>query len=282
MFRYTERKGSTPGEDGTSMQRDLVQSVDRAMQILLAFDSEAQELSINELSRRVRLSKSTVHRLLTTLATRSFVEQNNQNGKYRLGLALYELGTQTILARSFVAEAEPFLKEIVGLYGETASLSVLEDIHSVIVEKFESSAALRLTSQIGRRSHLHTSASGKVLLAYQPSPLQEELIARLPLPRFTPNTITDPRELKRHLAEIRRRGYAVDNEEVSEDLICIGAPVFNHSGQVVAAISASGLASRVRQAGVERIAATLVAAGLSISSRLGFSPEREGVEAEES
>lgn len=257
----------------------MVHSVDRALQILMAFDADAQELSVLELSKRVGLSKSTVHRLLTTLVGRNFVEQNPQNLKYRLGLTLYELGTRTIMARSFVTEAEPFLKEIVARFGETASLSVLEDTHTVIIDKLESSAALRLTSQIGRHSHLHNSASGKVLLAYQPKEIQHRLINRLALTRFTEHTITDPATLKRHLADTRERGYSVDNEEVSIDLVCIGAPIFDHTGRAVAAISLSGLASRVRQKGVERIGAALVEAGLNISRRLGYSIREEGGEA---
>ncbi len=263
---------------GEPMARGLVQSVERALEILKCFDANVQELGIAELSKQVQLSKSTVHRLLTTLAAHNFVEQNALNGRYRLGLAVYQLGTATVVARSLVAEAEPYLKEIVTLYGETASLSVLDDIHSVIIDKLESTAALRLTSQIGRRSALHNSASGKVLLAHQPTKLRDEIIARLPFTRFTAKTITDPQAFQRHLESIRQRGYAVDNEEVAEDLVCISAPIFNHLGQAAAAISVSGLASRVRQKGVERIAASLVEAGSGISKRLGYGAREEEAE----
>ncbi|HHY45760.1 MAG TPA: IclR family transcriptional regulator [Firmicutes bacterium] len=248
----------------------LVQSVDRALCILSAFSDGAQELSINDLSRRLGLCKSTIHRLITTLEYRGFIEQNPDNGKYRLGLRLYELGAMTIVARSLVAEAEPYLKQVVNLYGETASVSVLDGVETVIVEKFESSAAIRLTSQIGRRSPIHASASGKVILAFQPERVQDDILARAPLTRYTSRTITEPNALKAHLEVVRAQGYSVDAEEYQEDLICVGAPIFAHTGEAIAAITVSGPSNRMRHKGIETIAASLVQAGLEISRRLGY------------
>ncbi|MGI6037147.1 MAG: IclR family transcriptional regulator [Limnochordia bacterium] len=261
-----EQLSKAKGEEGTN----LVRSVDRAMQILTAFNQERTELSLTELVDLLGLSKSTLHRLIGTLTHWRCLELNPRSGKYRLGLRLHELGSLAILARGLLTEAEPYLKELVNIHGETASISVLDGGETVIVDKYESQAALRLTSQIGRRSPAYASASGKVLLAYQPPKIQEEIIAGIVWQPFTSRTITDPDLLKEQLVQVKARGYAIDDEEYQEELICIGAPVFDHSGSAVAALVISGLAPRVRQKGVDGIAATLMQFGRQISRSLGY------------
>jgi DNA-binding IclR family transcriptional regulator len=210
-----------------------------------------------------------VHRLLTTLCARGFIEQVKSTGNYRLGLRIHGLGARTVVARTLTSEAEPFLRSLLDQHGETVSISVLDGNETVIVDKMESNLAMRVTSQIGKRNPVHCSGSGKALLAFGDPETTERIISEITLTRYTPKTITCPRALREHLKEIRERGYAVDEEEIQEDQICISAPVWNHEGSVCAAITISGPAGRIRAKGVEHIAASTVDAARELSRRLG-------------
>ena len=254
-----------------------MQSVDRALQILLSFEANGcEQQSLNQLSTNLGLPKSTIHRLLNALAQRGFIDQVSDTGYYRLGLKLHSLGAHVVVARSLASEGGPILGRLVDLYHETASISVLDGIESVIVEKMESDVAMRVTSQIGKRSPLHCSAGGKVMLAFQKPETGERIIAALPLKRYTAKTITDPEQLRQNLAEIRKLGYAVDDEEIQDDQVCISAPIWNHEGLVIAAITIPGPASRIRNKGVATIAQSLVEAAQELSMKLG-APERKRV-----
>lgn len=253
----------------------LVQSVDRALQILTAYETEGHELSILQLSQKVHLPKSTVHRLLATLANRGFIEQNSATGNYRLGLKLHALGSRVVLTRNLTTEAGPIVRQLVERFGETVSISVLDGIETVIVEKMESEQAMRVTSQIGKRNPIHCSGSGKMLLALQSPEEIERILALAPLDRYTDKTITDPGQLKANLAEIRRNGYAVDDEEIQLDQVCISAPIRDYRGAAFAAVTISGPATRIRSKGVEVVAATIQKAANEISERLGWNDELE-------
>ncbi len=253
----------------------LVQSVDRALQILTAYETEGHELSILQLSQKVHLPKSTVHRLLATLANRGFIEQNSATGNYRLGLKLHSLGSRVVLTRNLTTEAGPIVRQLVERFGETVSISVLDGIETVIVEKMESEQAMRVTSQIGKRNPIHCSGSGKMLLALQSPEEIERILALAPLDRYTDKTITDPGQLKENLDEIRRNGYAVDDEEIQPDQICIAAPIRDYRGAAFAAMTISGPATRIRSKDVEVVAATIQKAANEISERLGWN---EGME----
>ena len=148
---------------GKNDDSSVVQSVDRALQILCAFDVNNHELSIQQLSTMLDLPKSTTHRLLATLAYRGFIEQVTATKNYRLGLKLRELGALVTAARTIDSEAEPILKKLIEQCGETVSISILDGIETVIVEKIECSQSMRVTSQIGTRNPIHCSGSGKVL-----------------------------------------------------------------------------------------------------------------------
>ncbi|NLN16105.1 MAG: IclR family transcriptional regulator, partial [Firmicutes bacterium] len=221
------------------------------------------------LSQALDLPKSTVHRLVATLCARGFMEQVEGTGNYRLGLRLHGLGARTVVARTLTSEAEPFLKSLLEKHGETVSISVLDGHEAVIVDKMESPQAMRVTSQIGKRNPVHCSASGKVLLAFAPPEAREKILSQISLERYTDKTITCPEALRGHLDEVRRQGYAVDDEEIQEDQVCLSAPVWDHEGCVCAAITISGPAGRIRGKGLGAIAASIVAAAWELSGKLG-------------
>lgn len=261
------RKQNRPKIEDT----EIVQSVDRALQLLSAFETDLQELSIQQFSEILNLPKSTVHRLITTLVHRGFVEQDSQTRNYRLGLRLYALGTKVVATRGINSEAAPVLRELIEQCGETASVSVLDDTEAVIIEKIESNQTIRVTSQIGNRNPLHCTGSGKVFMAYANPEVVDKILKQIsPLKRYTKNTITDPIKLKENLAEIKARGYALDDEEIFDDQFCISAPVRNSKGEVFAAITVSGPLNRIKAKEPDKIGARVVEAADELSRRLGW------------
>ncbi|MCL5962178.1 MAG: IclR family transcriptional regulator [Chloroflexi bacterium] len=223
----------------------VVQAVDRAVAILDSFSSGDEELGITELSDRVGLHPATVHRLLCTLEHRRLIEQDQKSSKYRLGFKLFELGSLVSNALDVRKMAHPYLLELVERGGETAHLMVLEGRDIVFVDKVESANPFRMVSQIGKRLPAHCSGAGKCLLARLPDRDLEAILAGAPLPNLTPKSITELGGLRQHLSQVRLQGFAVDDEETQAGLRCIGAPIFDHSGKAVAAISISGPVARV-------------------------------------
>jgi IclR family KDG regulon transcriptional repressor len=153
------------------------------------------------------------------------MEQVKSTGNYRLGLRLHGLGARTVVARTLTSEAEPFLRSLLEKHGETVSISVLDEDETVIIDKMESELAMRVTSQIGKRNPVHCSGSGKVLLAFAHPDTREKIISRITLTGHTDTCRQDHEALRWHLEEIRKRGYAVDDEEIQEDQICLSASI---------------------------------------------------------
>jgi DNA-binding IclR family transcriptional regulator len=255
-----------------------VQSVERALHILLAFETDHRELSVGQLSVLLGLPKSTIHRLLATLEQNGFIEQVETTRNYRLGLKLRVLGASVVASRTLESEAFPILQMLLKQCGETVSVSVLDGIETMIVEKMESLQSMRVTSHIGKRSQIHCSGSGKVLLAFQPSIAAEQILAKAPLTRYTDKTITTAQELIEQFPETRRRGFAADDEEIVEGQLCISAPVWNSEGKAFAAITASGPAMRIRGKGELKIAADVIEAADELSRRLGWMGDRHSYE----
>lgn len=231
-----------------------VESVRRALRILRCFRAEQPELGVTEIARELRLPKSTIHRLLATLEVEGFAYRVN-GSRYVLGWRAFELGA-AVLAWSAIRQ--PILRRLEALVaatGETAHLGVLDEGRVLYVEKVESDRPLRMPSAVGRRLPLHCTALGKVLAAGLEDALLVRIIKRVGLPAFTPNTITDLATLRREVEKVRKNGFALDNEEIEEGLMCVAAPVVDERGATCVAISISGPVSRVRDRLDDNIAA---------------------------
>jgi IclR family KDG regulon transcriptional repressor len=268
MAQALERAGV--GEVGRARKRTRLSSVANSLRLIRAFSEDHYEIGISELAKRLGLAKSTVHRLASTLLDQGMLEQNAGDGKYRLGLALFELGTLVRRKMDFTMEARPFLRTLLEKTGETVHLAILDHDSVLYVISLESKQALRMGSKVGTRVPVHSTAVGKTLLAFQP----EEEIARIAargLPATAPNTIIDPKALQRELAAIRARSYALDDEESEVGLRSIAAPVRNDSGSVIAAISIAGPVHRMSRKTLLGWARELVEAAEAVSQRLGWS-----------
>ncbi len=248
-----------------------VQVLDRVFTILNALAENGSGLGLSELSAELRLHKSTVHRLLMTLECNLYVEKNPSSGKYRLGWKLFELGMQAVARRDLFQLAPPVVEWLMAATGETAHLGVLREGEVISVVNAESQQTVRTPSTVGRRTPAHCTSLGKAILAFLPRQQVLGFVRTHGLKSYTRNTITRFSLLDSELGRIRESGYAVDDEELEEGLRCIGAPVRDHTGRVVAAISIAGPAFRLGQDHLRALAASVMSAAERLSASLGYS-----------
>ena len=251
-------------------------TVQNAARLLKAFLSRDELLGPSELGRRLGLGKSTVHRLLTTLTGEGLLEQDPRTGGYRLGIVMFELGEAVRVHMDLHAAAGPVLGMLREETRETAQVGVLDRGEVVYVDRLESSHTLRLFTETGRRVPAHCSSSGKVLLAFLPEQARADLLDGRPLPALTPDTITDPGVLSAELSQIRARGWAEAVNEREIGVASIAAPVRDHRGDVVAAISIGAPIIRLGAAQRRRLARPVMEAGDAVSRRLGWTPPMTG------
>ncbi|AEE90555.1 Pectin degradation repressor protein KdgR [Tepidanaerobacter acetatoxydans Re1] len=250
-------------------QDNTVQSVERAIKILEELAAEKEGLGVTELSQRVNLHKSTVHRMLTTLLNLGYVEQNALSEKYRLGMKILFLGGSILERMDIRHEAHDLLEELSGKVNEAVHLVIPDGFKAVYIDKLDSNKTIRMCSQIGRIAPLHASAVGKAILAFSSPRFVNEVIEQ-GLARYTANTITEPRELMRHLEIIKERGFAIDDEENEKGIRCIAAPIFDYTGKVIGAISVSGPTVTVTKKQVEKISEDVMECARKISQRMGW------------
>jgi DNA-binding IclR family transcriptional regulator len=248
-------------------------SVGNAARLLKEFLSREKEIGVSELSRRLGLGKSTVHRLLTTLVSEGLVEKNAETGGYRLGLVMFELGQVVRVHMDLHAAVGPVLASLREETHESCQVGVLDGHEVVYVDRLESSQSLRLFNETGRRVPVHTTSSGKVLLAHLAPERLAEVLAVAPLTRMTARSITDVEALRTELVKVRARGWSEAVEEREVGVASIAAPVRDSSGEVVAAVSIGAPAVRMGAAQRKRLAEIVVEAGEAASRRLGWSPE---------
>ncbi|MBV7507792.1 IclR family transcriptional regulator [Bacillus sp. sid0103] len=223
----------------------IIQSVERALKILDLFDEHKSELKITEISEKMGLHKSTVHSLLKTLQEYSYIDQNPEDGKYRLGLKLAERGNLVISNMDIRKTAKKYLLDLSAKTGQTVHLGILDGQEGVYIDKVEGEQSIIRYSRIGRRLPLHSTAIGKVLIAYQPPNEMELLLKNYNYQYQTANTIVNEAVFRKEIEKVKQQGYAVDEQENEQGVRCAAVPIFNGKGQVLAAISISTLISRV-------------------------------------
>ena len=252
-----------------------VQVLDRALAILDALTSVREDASLSELAEKVKLHKSTVHRLASILERHRIVERDSQTGRYRLGLRLFELGTIAMDRFNIRDRARPHLERLLYEVDETVHLCALDAGEVLYLDKMEPTRSVRMASRIGRRNPVHCTSVGKAILAHLPESEQDDILQKHGLRRLTAKTITTPAELKAEFKSIRERGYALDNEENEEGVRCIGAAILDHSGRSIAAISVSAPSFRLPMEKVPYVAGSVCRAATALSQELGYHPPSE-------
>lgn len=247
-----------------------LQSVRNAARLLKEFSGVDKQLGVTELAARLGLGKSTVHRLLATLAAERLLERDEATGRYRLGLGIYELGAVVTAHVDLHEAAMPALVSLRQRTGETVQVSVLDGLEVVYVERLDSPHTLRIFSRVGHRLPANATSSGKVLLAGLPPVTLEARLRQWQPVAMTPNTITDVTALRAELRLVAKRGWAENVEEGEVGVASVGAPIRGIDGSVTAAISVAGPITRVKGASLRRFSGAVVEAANGISARLGY------------
>ncbi|MCG0277302.1 MAG: IclR family transcriptional regulator [Thermanaeromonas sp.] len=263
-------KKKTPEDSSTTKKIKGVQAVERALIILEALAKAEGPVSLSSLSAEVGLHVSTVHRLLSTLARRGFVEQEPNQGRYRLGLKIFEIGHRALYSLDIRAVARPFLRQLVEEFNETANLAVLDGTEVVYIDQVESKNMIKMMARPGTRVPAYCTGAGKVLLAGLPAFQLERVLSTLNLRPYTAASITSVEQLKKELEQVRRQGYAIDRGELEEGVRCVAAPIINHEQRVVAALSVSGPSNRITEELLQgRLVEAVCRAARAVSEALG-------------
>ncbi|WP_308162269.1 IclR family transcriptional regulator [Bacillus sp. ISL-18] len=244
-------------------------SVKNALRILQSFTMDEPEKKISDLSAALGLNKSTVSRTMTTLASEGFVFKDPETKKYRLGLSILSLSGIVSSQMDIYRESQPVLNRLVENIGETAHISVLDQLDVIYLQKVECNHPVRFLTHIGKRNPPYCTSSGKVLLAHSPEEVANQVIAK-GLKKFTKNTLTNPQKLRTYLKQVKENGYASSTEEILEGVTSIAAPIFDYRGKVIAALSVVGPTQRIQQHKIQGLAKKVMSAAKEVSQRMGY------------
>ena len=251
----------------------IIQSVDHALDVMEAFHGEEDELGITELSRRLKLHKNNIFRILATLENRGYIEQNMVTDNYRLGLGTLELGQTYIRHTGLLRVARPVTEELGKKVNENVYIGILKESYAFYLDVVESSHTVRVLSRVGCRVPTYCSAMGKAQLAFETPETISEVLGKKELKKFTPSTISDRDKVIEHLALVKELGYAVDDEEWDEGVRCVAAPIHDYTRKVVGAVSVSAPSVRMPMEQVKKeLAPMIIEACDEISERLGYKP----------
>jgi DNA-binding IclR family transcriptional regulator len=251
----------------TERSTPLVKALEHAIDVLDAL-GERGEMGVSELSRHTGLSKAAVFKILATFEARRIVGQDPATSRYHLGWRTYELGAQLLSHHRVGPIAAPFVRELCERTGETVLFGILDEQAVTYIERHESSRAIRMVAAPGRRSALHATASGKVLLAHQPDEVIERVLGG-GLRRYTPATLTDPDALRQGLRRVLADGYAFAEMEHEPEISSVSAPVRDYTGGVVAALTLAAPSSRFSAAAMREALPVLLEVAGEIGERLG-------------
>jgi IclR family acetate operon transcriptional repressor len=248
--------------------QNTIKSLDRAME-LFEHLSETPGATLSELAADLGQAPATVYRILVTLEGRGLVEFDAAAQLWHIGPRAFLIGARFLRRTSLVDRARPILRALMEDTGETANLGIARDAHVLFVSQVETHASIRAFFPPGTLSPMHASGIGKALLSQMSEDRLARLLAAHPRERFTDKTLTDPQPLIADLAQSRARGFAIDDEEKTDGMRCIAAPVFDLHGEAVAGLSVSGPSTRVTPRDVPRLADAVMRAAATLSAAMG-------------
>ena len=247
-----------------------MQSVERTLTIMELLSDYNEGLGLTDISSKVNLHKSTVHRLLGTLIYMGYVVQDPSSNKYRISLKLYEIGAKRVDSIGVLSASKPFTKVLMENTNEVVHLVVRDGNSIVYIDKVEANNTIIMASRVGKRSPMYCTSVGKAMLAHMGDSEINDVWEQSKIEKLTDKTIVDLDEFKKELEDIRKKGYAEDDEENEIGVRCIGAPIFNRNGEIEGAISVSGPTIRVTKEKVAEIAAEVKKCAELISKELGY------------
>jgi DNA-binding IclR family transcriptional regulator len=248
--------------------------LERAVSVLEALSESDAPLSLAQICQRMNLHKSTAHRSLMVLERSALIERTPEN-RFRLGLKLYELGNRAVEQIDLRARVHPFFRRLAANVGETVHLSVLQKTSVVYLDKVEPNRRVCMSSKTGTSNPVYCTSMGKAMLAFQPQETIEQIVAKIRFVPYTHKTLCSREKLLKSLERVRRRGYAIDDEEIELGVRCVGAPIFNENHWAIAAVSVSGPSSRITAQSVPQIAEHLLICCREISAALGMRAKKK-------
>lgn len=247
-----------------------IKSIKKAVQVLNAFILEEKELGITELSNKLKISKSVIHRILITLSSEKIIVKNQVTQKYFLGIHLFKLGSVVVHQMEIRKYALPIMQDLSFKTKESIYLNVISGSSRVSIEKVESTNLIRRVIKLGENLPLYAGASGKVLLAYFTDEEIKYFLEGERLIRYTSNTITDPKRLLKNLKEIRKQGFAIAVGERVPGSTAIAFPIFNYTNKAIASLAISGPSERFSEEKIQEFISLLKEKARNISNSLGY------------
>ncbi|MBI5292105.1 MAG: IclR family transcriptional regulator [Chloroflexi bacterium] len=251
----------------------FLSTVGRAVTVLEQFMNSEAELGVTEVAHRLNMHKSVTHRLIATLVDLGLLAPGAVSGTYRLGVKSLELGLSYLRNSPLERVAQYHLTQLAERLPEMAFHVAILDGTQIVYQKSVTGPNVRwMSATLGHRQQAYCTSLGKVLLAYFSPPSLENYLSSVELKPFTSTTITSPDDLRRELGRIRMQEWAHDNQESVQDHVCVGAPIRDHTGQVIAALSIAGLSEHFQRYSLEKLVEIVKGASNDISYELGFSP----------
>lgn len=274
----TGARGTLAGMDDTPDERDAyhVNVLAKALDVLEALVGAGEALGLTDISEKGRMSKPSAFRILATLEKRGYVARARDSRKYLPGTQLIALGASLLRNIDLSRVAAPALEHLVGLFGETSNLAILDGPRIRYVAIVESSKPLRMANDIGTLDMVHSTALGKAYLAAMGPDAARAFVGQLTLSRVTPRTIVDPEELLLDLDRTRKRGHSIDDEENQLGGRCVGAAILDGIGQPVAAVSVSAPLARMPDSLVPVVGRAVQDAAREIAAAMGFASQPDG------
>jgi DNA-binding IclR family transcriptional regulator len=235
---------------------------------LLELLATKNEFQLAEVCQLLKLPKTTIHRMLLTLESLGYVQQNPKNLGYMASIKLFELGGKVIQNLDLIQIAKPLMIELYEKTGETVNLGVLENCDVVCIDKVDSKRYLRIDQPIGTRAKAYHAAMGKAILAYLPEEERKQLLSESAISSATPKSLKTTSAIEKDLQGVRERGYSIDDEEYSMGVRCVGAPIFDHNSKVLAGLSIAGPALRITEKDIGSLAKLVTWTATSISNNL--------------
>jgi DNA-binding IclR family transcriptional regulator len=247
-----------------------VNSLERAFQILRCFTLARPELGLIEISEMTQLPKPTVFRLLAVMEKERFIVRTHNGQHYRIGIRTFELGGIFMANLSLEVVARPAMEKLAHTYNMTCNLAIIDNGQVVYMAVAEKPSFMRYSPIIGYRHYVHCSALGKAMIAQLPETEVRHYLQRHGMPALSPYTITDPDQLMANLAEVRRMGYAIDNQEGAVGVCCLAVPIWDHTQKIVAAISLSEAHTLFTPEVIKQISDDMQQQARTISHQLGW------------
>lgn len=263
----TGRKGS--GDASPSRGTGQVQSLTRALRIMNALAEHTHGLTLSDLAHTVNLPTSTAHRLLTTLQNERYVRFDSERSVWMIGVQAFQVGSVYARSRDLVSIARPYMRRLMEESGETANLAIIDRGEVIFLAQVECQKMMRAVAGPGGRAPLHCTGTGKAMLAWFPEREASEMLRSRTMHRETPKTVDTASVLIASLAEVRKRGYSVDDEENAVGLRCVASVIFDEHVRPLAGISISGPTARLTETRLPVLGANVTKIAAEITAELG-------------